>query len=130
MTRATQPVLRLLVALAVAALFLLTAGPLVPGPARAQAAAPAPAVEAWPAPAGEPAPAPAAPVSVGIADRAGVLSDGDDELLRTETPRIDFPPQVRNVAYLVFDDGGGNLNDTVLEYAEALRPDLLAEDRT
>ena len=137
MTRATQPVLRLLVALAVAALFLLTAGPLVAGPARAQEPAPAPAVEPSPAPApagepaaGEPAPAPAAAVSVGIADRAGVLSDGDDELLRTETPRIDFPPQVRNVAYLVFDDGGGNLNDTVLEYAEALRPDLLAEDRT
>src|SRR5699024_11983860 len=122
MTRATQPVLRLLVALAVAALFLLTAGPLVAGPARAQEPAPAPAVEPSPAPApagepaaGEPAPAPAAAESVGIADRAGVLSDGDDALLRTETPRIDFPPQVRNVAYLVFDDGRGNRNDTVLE---------------
>ena len=121
MTRAISPVLRLLVALVGAALFLLSAGHLAGGPA-ARAQAPAPA----PAPADT---APATTVSVGVTDRAGLLSDGDDDLLRTETPRIDFPPQVRHVEYLVFDDGGSNLNDTTLEFAEDERPDLLAEDR-
>ena len=127
MTRATSPVLRLLVALVGAALFLLSAGLLAGGPARAQAPAPAPApADTATAPADT---APATAVSVGVTDRAGLLSAGDDDLLRTETPRVDFPPQVRHVEYLVFDDGGSNLNDTTLEFAEDERPDLLAEDR-
>ena len=86
MTRATSPVLRLLVACVGAALFLFLTGSLAGGPARAQAPAPAPVD-----------PAPASTVSVGIVDRAGVLSDGDEDLLRTETARIGFPPQVRHV---------------------------------
>lgn len=68
-------------------------------------------------------------VGVGITDRAEVLSPGDHDLLRSETERIDFPPQVRHVEYLVFDDGNDNLNDTTEEFAQDERPDLLAEDR-
>lgn len=118
MTRATSPALRLLVACVGAALFLLLTGSLAGGPARAQVPAPAPVD-----------PAPASTVSVGIVDRAGVLSDGDEDLLRAETARIGLPPQVRHVEYLVFDDDEPNLNDTTLTYAEDERPDLLAEDR-
>lgn len=93
--------------------------PFVGGPARAQAPAPAPA----------PARAPAAAVEVGITDRAGVLSDGDQTLLLDETARIAFPPQVGRVEYLVFDDDEPNLNDTTEQFAQNERPDLLAEDR-
>lgn len=118
MTRVTSPALRLFVACVGAALFLLMAGSLAGSPARAQAPAPAPAD-----------PAPTSTVTVGIIDRAGVLSDGDEDLLRTETARIGFPPQVQHVEYLVFDDDEPNLNDTTLTYAEDERPDLLAADR-
>ena len=119
MTRADSPLLRLfVVCVGAAALFLLMVGSPGSGPARAQAPAPAPAD-----------PAPTSTVSVGIIDRAGVLSDGDEDLLRAETARIGFPPQVRHVEYLVFDDDEPNLNDTTLTYAEDERPDLLAEDR-
>ena len=115
----------------VAALSLLLLGPFAP--ARAQAPAPAPAApaetQAPPAPAA-PAEAPSvAEVAVGVTDRAGVLSPGDQELLRTETARIAFPPQVARVEYLVFDDDGDNLNDTTERFAQAERPDLVSEDR-
>lgn len=120
MTRSSSySALRLLAVLAGAALLLLLAWPFVGGPARAQAPAPAPA----------PAEAPVEAVNVGITDPAGVLSDGDEDLLRGETERIDFPPQVRHVEYLVFDDDEDNLNDTTEEFARDERPDLLAEDR-
>ena len=125
MTRDTATVSRFLVACTCAALLLLAAGPLTAGTASAQApAAPAPAP-------GDPAPAsePESTVDVGIVDRAGVLSDGDRDLVRTETGRIGFPVQVRHVEYLVFDDDEPNLNDTTLAYAEDERPDLLSEDR-
>ncbi|MDX2357826.1 DUF5129 domain-containing protein [Dietzia sp. PP-33] len=106
------PRLLLVVLLGAAALLLL----LMPfAPARAQAPAPAPAESQL--------------VSVGVDDRAGVLSDGDKELLRTETGRIAFPPQVRQVEYLVFDDGDDNLNDTTERFAQDERPDLVSEDR-
>ena len=58
-----------------------------------------------------------------------MLSPGDQDLLRTETGRIAFPPQVAHVEYLVFDDDGDNLNDTTERFAQAERPDLVAEDR-
>lgn len=116
MTRTTiAPALRLLVVLAGAAALALLLFPLTP--VRAQAPAPAPA------------PAPAQTVEVGITDRAGVLSPGDQDLLRTETERIAFPPQVARVEYLVFDDDGDNLNDTTERFAQAERPDLVAQDR-
>ena len=116
MTRTTiAPALRLLVVLAGAAALVLLLFPLTP--VRAQAPAPAPA------------PAPAQTVEVGITDRAGVLSPGDQDLLRTETGRIAFPPQVARVEYLVFDDDGDNLNDTTERFAQAERPDLVAQDR-
>lgn len=115
------PALRLLVVLAGVAALVLLLFPLAP--ARAQAPAPAPA----PAPAQTQAPAQT--VEVGITDRAGVLSPGDQDLLRTETGRIAFPPQVARVEYLVFDDDGDNLNDTTERFAQAERPDLVAEDR-
>jgi uncharacterized membrane protein YgcG len=106
------PRLLLVVLLGAAALLLL----LMPfAPARAQAPAPAPAESQL--------------VGVGVDDRAGVLSDGDKELLRTETGRIAFPPQVRQVEYLVFDDGDDNLNDTTERFAQDERPDLVSEDR-
>lgn len=115
MTRPVPLVLRLLVVLAGAAALLLLVWPAGPA-ARAQAPAPAPAQ------------APAE-VAVGITDRAGSLSDGDEDLLRTETARIPFPPQVRHVEYLTFDDDGDNLNDTTERFAQSDRPDLVAADR-
>ena len=66
---------------------------------------------------------------MGITDRAGVLSDGDKDLLRGETERIAFPAQVRHVEYLVFADDADNLNDTTERFAQAERPELLAQDR-
>ncbi|MDV8002087.1 DUF5129 domain-containing protein [Rhodococcus sp. IEGM 1408] len=106
------PRLPLVVLFGIAALLLL----LLPlAPAGAQAPAPAPAR------------APA--VGVGITDRAGVLSPGDQDLLRGETERIAFPPQVRQVEYLVFDDGGENLNDTTERFAQSERPELVSEDK-
>jgi len=118
MTRSTPAPVRLLVLLAGAALLMLALLPLTGGPARAQAPAPAPAR----------APA-ASSVGVGITDRAGVLSPGDQDLLRAETGRIAFPPQVERVEYLVFGDGGENLNDTTERFAQAERPDLVSQDR-
>lgn len=100
------------------ALFLL---PFAPARAQAPAQAPAPT-----APVEAPA---AAEVAVGVTDRAGVLSSGDQDLLRTETGRIAFPPQVERVEYLVFDDDGDNLNDTVERFAQSERPDLVAQDK-
>ena len=108
--------LRLLVVLAGAVALALLLLPSIAGPSHAQAPAP-------------PAPAAESTVAVGIVDRAGVLSDGDRDLLRAETERIGFPAQVRHVEYLVFDDDEPNLNDTTLAYAEDERPDLLSEDR-
>ncbi|AWH94398.1 DUF5129 domain-containing protein [Dietzia psychralcaliphila] len=105
----------LLVVLSGAAALLLFLLPLAP--AGAQAPAPAPA------------PGQATAVGVGITDGAGVLSPGDQDLLRTETERIAFPPQVQQVEYLVFDDGNDNLNDTTERFAQAERPDLVSEDR-
>ena len=93
--------LRLLVVLYGAALLLLLVTPLVGGPARAQAPSPDQVRTQAPAPIDVPA---SALVEVGITDRVGVLSDGDHDLLRAETERIDFPPQVRRVEYLLFDD--------------------------
>src|SRR5690606_18300761 len=114
MTRTTTaPTLRLLVVVAGVVGLLLLLFPL----ASARAQAPAPAE------------APARAVEVGITDRAGVLSPGDQDLLRTETGRIAFPPQVARVEYLVFDDDGDNLNDTTERFAQDERPDLVAEDR-
>lgn len=106
------PRLLLVVLFGIAALLLL----LPFAPAGAQAPAPAQA------------PAAASAVGVGITDRAGVLSPGDQDLLRGETARIAFPPQVRQVEYLVFDDGGENLNDTTERFAQAERPDLVSQD--
>ena len=104
----------------VAAALLLALFLLPFAPARAQAPA-APA---------DPAEAPAAAeVAVGVTDRAGVLSSGDQDLLRAETGRIAFPPQVERVEYLVFDDDGDNLNDTVERFAQSERPDLVAQDK-
>ncbi|MBB1032091.1 DUF5129 domain-containing protein, partial [Dietzia sp. SLG310A2-38A2] len=98
----TSPVSRvprlLIVVLSGAAALLLMLLPLAP--ARAQAPAPAPAPEQT------------VTVGVGVTDLAGVLSAGDQDLLRTETALIPFPPQVQQVEYLVFDDGNDNLNDT------------------
>ncbi|WP_216693434.1 DUF5129 domain-containing protein [Dietzia psychralcaliphila] len=105
----------LLVVLSGAAALLLFLLPLAP--AGAQAPAPAPA------------PGQATAVGVGITDGAGVLSPGDQDLLRTETERIAFPPQVQRVEYLVFDDGNDNLNDTTERFAQAERPELVSEDR-
>lgn len=119
--------LRLLVVLYGAALLLLLVTPLVGGPARAQAPSPDQVRTQAPAPIDVPA---SALVEVGITDRVGVLSDGDHDLLRAETERIDFPPQVRRVEYLLFDDDEPNLNDTTERYAQGERPDLLSEDRT
>ncbi|WP_194862003.1 DUF5129 domain-containing protein, partial [Dietzia sp. SYD-A1] len=82
-----------------------------------------------PAPAQAPADAPARAIDVGITDQAGVLSPGDQDLLRVETERIAFPPQVQRVEYLVFDDGNDNLNDTAERFAQAERPDLVSQDR-
>lgn len=114
MTSSVSRVPRLLLVMlfGIAALLLLLPFP----PAGAQAPAPAQA------------PAAASAVGVGITDRAGVLSPGDQDLLRGETARIAFPPQVRQVEYLVFDDGGENLNDTTERFAQAERPDLVSQD--
>ncbi len=97
--------------LALLALMLLVVLPLVGGPARAQA------------------PATTGTVEVGVTDIGGTLSGGDPLLLRTETGRLDLPPQVTNVEYLVFDRGQDSLNDTVLEFARAERPDLVSGDK-
>ncbi|WP_264887555.1 DUF5129 domain-containing protein [Dietzia sp. NCCP-2495] len=121
MTRPVPRVLiRLLVALAGAAalLTMLAWSPGSVAHAQAPAEAPAPTAD-------EPEQA----VEVEITDRADVLSSGDEDLLRTETGRISFPPQVRRVVFLTFDDGGENLNDTTERFAQSDRPDLVAGDR-
>lgn len=117
MTRSTPALVRLSAVLAGAALLLLVLLPLTIGPARAQAPAPAQV------------PAQAQSVGVGITDRPGVLSTGDQDLLRTETGRLAFPPQVTRVEYLVFDDDGDNLNDTTERFAQAERPELVSQDQ-
>ncbi|EYT62099.1 hypothetical protein H483_0111335 [Dietzia sp. UCD-THP] len=120
MTRSVSRRLRLLLAvLSGAAALLLMLLPLAPAGAQAPA----------PAPAQAPAPAEDATIDVGITDMAGVLSPGDQELLRAETERIAFPPQVQRVEYMVFDDGNDNLNDTTERFAQSERPDLVSEDR-
>ncbi|MBC7271601.1 MAG: DUF5129 domain-containing protein [Streptomyces sp.] len=111
----SRPLRLLLVVLSGAAALLLMLLPLAPAGAQAPAPAPAPAQDST--------------VGVGVTDRAGVLSAGDQDLLRTETARIPFPPQVQRVEYLVFDDGNDNLNDTTERFAQAARPDLVSEDR-
>lgn len=86
------------------------------------------AVPAAVAQAQAPAPVRAPDVEVGVTDVDGELSSGDVDLLRTETARLDLPPQVTHVEYLVFDEGRDNLNDTVERFAQSDRPDLVSED--
>src|SRR5699024_902333 len=74
------------------------------------------------------APAGEQTVEVGVTDADGDLSDGDVDLLRTETERLDLPPQVTHVEYLVFAEGRDNLNDTVERFAQSDRPDLVSGD--
>lgn len=110
MTRPTPvPQLRPVVALTGAAVLILTLLPWIGQPtARAQA--------------------PSTAVEVGVTDVADELSNGDVELLRAETARLELPPQVTHVEYLVFGEGRDNLNDTVERFAQSDRPDLVSED--
>src|SRR5699024_12572857 len=75
------------------------------------------------------APAGEQTVEVGVTDADGDLSDGDGDLLRTETERLDLPPQVTHVEHLVFAEGRDHLNDTVGRLAPSDRPGLDAARR-
>src|SRR5699024_415758 len=67
-------------------------------------------------------------IRVGATDADGDHSDGDAHLLRTVTERLDLPPQVTHVEYLVFAEWRDNLNATVERFAQSDRPVLVSED--
>ena len=70
----------------------------------------------------------AAAVDVVISDVQGQLSESDRRLLEQETPRIDLPEQVNEVSYVVFGDTPAeNLNDGILQWAGAQRPELVPD---
>lgn len=52
------------------------------------------------------------------------LSSADQELLAQKTAELQLPG-VKHVTYLLFDTNLDNLNDTVLQYAQAQQPTLL-----
>ena len=130
MTRAPAAVTRLLVVLAGAAMLLFLAWPILGGasaPANAQApAAPADA-PASADPATEPA-APEAALEVGVTDPGDLLTVADEELLASEPAIMGLPPQVSHVEFVVFETGEDNLNDTMLEFAQGMRGDLVSGD--
>jgi uncharacterized membrane protein YgcG len=89
--------------------FLTGAGALLPGAATASAAVVTRGVE--------------------VIDLADDLSEADEELLRERTPVLELPGEVTDVTYLLFPETDENLNDTVREFGEDERPDLISAER-
>ena len=77
--------------------------------------------------------APAAPESansklqVEVENPDGTLKSQDEQFLIQETQKIKLPPSVKGVTYLVIDGNSDKLNDDVLQWAGANRPDLVPD---
>ena len=93
----------------------LTLAILTAGPALAQA--PADPAES----------ADTATTSVEISDPDDLVPDSAEHTLREETPEIALPDQVDEVSYIVFDDIDDNLNDHLLQWSAANRPELVPD---
>lgn len=80
--------------------------------------------------------APSAPVSqstraesvqVNVENPTGTIKPNDERFLIQETQKIDFPPSVKSVTYLVIDGRSDNLNDDVVQWIGTNRPDLVPD---
>lgn len=67
-------------------------------------------------------------VEITVLDMADEIAPEDEDFLRTETPKIDFPPEVSAVRYITFEDNSENLNDDVEEYLRAEHPEWIQSD--
>lgn len=66
-------------------------------------------------------------VQVKVENPSGTIKPNDEKFLVQETQKIDFPASVKSVTYLVIDGKTDSLNDDVLEWAGAHRPDLVPD---
>ncbi|WP_164546386.1 DUF5129 domain-containing protein [Corynebacterium hylobatis] len=76
-----------------------------------------------------PASAAVAAREVEVIDLAGELSATDEQLLLERTPGLELPGEVTDVAYILFAENDDNLNDTVREFGEDERSDLISAER-
>lgn len=67
--------------------------------------------------------------AVEVIDLAEELSAEDEQLLLERTPGLALPAEVSDVTYILFPDNDDNLNDTVREFGEDERPDLISGER-
>ncbi|PRQ12102.1 DUF5129 domain-containing protein [Corynebacterium sp. 13CS0277] len=74
----------------------------------------------------EPHPTP----SVTVWSQENLLTEEDQQVLEDQTARVEFPSSVRVVNYLVFASNSSRFNDTVLDHALAVRPELVNQAHT
>lgn len=66
-------------------------------------------------------------VQVKVENPDGTLKSQDERFLIQQTQKIKLPPSVKGVTYLVINGKTDNLNDDVLEWVGANRPDLVPD---
>lgn len=67
-------------------------------------------------------------LTVTVLDNAGEIAPEDEDFLRTDTPKIDLPAEVRAVRYITFAENSTNLNDDVEELLRAEHQDWIQTD--
>lgn len=65
---------------------------------------------------------------VEVIDVAEELSGADEQLLLERTPDLELPGEVTDVTYILFPENEENLNDTVREFGEQERSDLISAE--
>ncbi|MFP7366674.1 DUF5129 domain-containing protein [Corynebacterium callunae] len=67
-------------------------------------------------------------IEVSVLDTADKLAASDEDFLKTDTLKIDFPEEVTSVNYITLSGGTENINDDVEKYLRAEQPALIQED--
>ncbi len=70
-------------------------------------------------------------LDVTVVDNAEEIAPEDEDFLRTDTAKIDFPDEVKAVRYITFAENSENLNDDIeellrAEYPEWIQPESFA----
>lgn len=67
-------------------------------------------------------------LDVTVVDSADQIAPEDEDFLRMETPKIDFPDAVKAVRYITFAENSSNLNNDVENFLRDQYPDGLQSD--
>lgn len=68
------------------------------------------------------------PLQITVEDMAEEITPEDEDFLVSDTPKIDFPAEVKAVRYITFEDNSSNLNDDVEEYLRESHPEWIQSD--